>query len=118
MLGLLFPPNTLSYLTVDNVAELVAGLVPDLAGHGLTSFVYNYIVDEGTITVPDSDMVVTDFDKVLDILDTVSWQDFSNEFGGVDVRDALYASWRDALRILREENDTLELSPYVMVVES
>lgn len=117
MLGLSFPPNTLSYLTIDNVAELISNIVPDLAGHGLTSFIYNYIVDEGTITVTESDMVVTEFSSILDVLDSVEWQDFSNEFGGVDIRDALFASWREALRLLRSENDALEISPYVMVVE-
>lgn len=117
MLGLSFPPNTLSYLTIDNVAELISNIVPDLAENGLTSFIYNYIVDEGSISVPDSDMVVTEFGSILDVLDSVEWQDFSNEFGGVDVRDALFASWREALRILRSENDALEISPYVMVVE-
>jgi hypothetical protein len=117
MLGLSFPPNTLSYLTIDNVAELITNIVPDLSGHGLTSFLYNYICDEGSITVSESDMVVTEFAKVLDILDSVEWREFSDEFGGVDIRDALFASWRDSLRILREENDILEISPYVMVVE-
>jgi hypothetical protein len=117
MIRLSSPPNSLSYFTIDNVAELISDIVPDLAGHGLTSFLYNYIVDEGSITVSESDMVVTEFGSILDVLDSVSWQDFSNEFGGVDIRDALFASWREALRILRSENDALEISPYVMVVE-
>jgi hypothetical protein len=117
MLRLSLPPNSISYFTIDNVAELISDIVPDLAGHGLTSFLYNYICDEGTITVAESDMVVTEFGSILDVLDSVEWQDFSNEFGGVDIRDALFASWREALRLLRSENDALEISPYVMVVE-
>ena len=110
-------PNTLSYFTIDNVAEMISDLVPDLAQHGLTSFIYNYLCDEGSVTVPESDMVVTDLCKILDILDEVTWQDFSDEFGGVDVRDAMFKAWQDALRDLRIENDLCELSPYVMVVE-
>jgi hypothetical protein len=117
MIKLASPPNSISYFTIDNVAELISDIVPDLSGHGLTSFLYNYICDEGTITVTESDMVVTQFDSILDILDSVEWREFSDEFGGVDIRDALFASWREALRLLRSENDSLEISPYVMVVE-
>ena len=98
-------------------SDLISDIVPDLAGHGLTSFIYDYICDEGTITVTSSDMVVTEFGSILDILDSVEWQDFSNEFGGVDIRDSLFAQWREALRILRSENDSCEISPYVCVVE-
>ncbi len=117
MIRLSSPVNSINYHTIDNVAELIANIVPDLSGHGLTSFIYNYICDEGSISVSESDMVVTEFGSILDVLDSVEWQDFSNEFGGVDIRDALFVSWREALRILRSENDALEISPYVMVVE-
>jgi hypothetical protein len=117
MLGLSFPPNTLSYLTIDNVAELIANIVPDLAGHGLTSFLYNYICDEGSITVPESDMVVTDIAKILDVLDAVEWREFSDEFGGETINDVLFKEWRECLKDLRVHNDALEISPYVMVVE-
>ena len=117
MIRLSVPVNSINYHTIDNVAELISDIVPDLVGHGLTSFLYNYICDEGTITVSESDMVVTEFGSILDILDSVEWREFSDEFGGETINDKLFADWREALRLLRSENDALEISPYVMVVE-
>lgn len=110
-------PAQLSYMTIDNLAEIIGDNVPDLAGHGLTSFLYNYICDEGSITVPESDMVVTDIAKILDVLDSVEWREFSDEFGGETINDVLFKDWRSCLKDMRVANDALELSPYVMVVE-
>ena len=110
-------PSQLDYMTIDKLAEIIGDNVPALAGHGLTSFLYNYICDEGTITVPDTDMVVTDMSKIIDILDSVEWSEFSDTFGGETINDVLFKDWRTCLKDMRKSNDALELSPYVMVVE-